>query len=129
MSSFTTPPSRLTATAASRKTSGSSTRPAGAPRARKPTRSGPSDLKPDDRTGAAHAGPPVLASAAGGITGSQRQSAGLGNRQAVALLEHGDHRQRRLRALVAAAAETAEGVAAPAGPLVEHRDPGVVVAE
>ena len=42
-SSLTTPPSRLTVTAACRRTSGSSTPPAGDPRARRPSRSSRSD--------------------------------------------------------------------------------------
>ena len=45
------------------------------------------------------------------------------------MLQHRDHRQRRLRPLVAIAAVDAQAVAAAAGPLVQHRDLGVVVAE
>ncbi len=49
--------------------------------------------------------------------------------QAAAVLHHGDHRQCRFRALVAIAAGGAEAVAAAAGPLVEQRNLGIVVAE
>jgi hypothetical protein len=58
----------------------------------------------------------------GAAHASCRVAAQMLNQQAsvTARLEHGDRRQRRLRALVVAAAETAEGVAAPAGPPVEY---------
>src|SRR3984893_5508808 len=48
---------------------------------------------------------------------------------AMALLKHGDHGERRFCALVTAASGTGEAVAATAGPFVEQRHLGVVVAE
>jgi len=45
------------------------------------------------------------------------------------LLEHGDHRERRLRALVTAAIRGAEIVAAATRSLVEERNLGVVITE
>jgi hypothetical protein len=45
------------------------------------------------------------------------------------LLEHGDHRERRLRALVTAAIRGAEIVAAATRPLIEERNLGVVITE
>src|SRR5260370_41420508 len=48
---------------------------------------------------------------------------------AVALLQHGDHGERRFCALVTAASGTGEAVAAAAGSFVEQRHLGVVVAE
>src|ERR1700730_16480230 len=48
---------------------------------------------------------------------------------AMALLQRGDHGERRFGALVTAASGTGEAVAATAGPFVEQRQLGVVVAE
>src|SRR5487761_1468313 len=57
--------------------------------------------------------------------GSSRPRAG----HAMALLQRGDHGERRFRALVTAASGTGEAVAAAAGPFVKQRHLGVVVAE
>src|SRR5216683_2835399 len=46
-----------------------------------------------------------------------------------ALLQHRDHRQGRRGTLVAIAASGAEAVGAAAGSLVQHRNPGIVVAQ
>src|SRR6202034_463438 len=60
--------------------------------------------------------------------GSQGPSSRRGG-HAVALLQHRDHRDRRLGALVTIALGGAEAVAAAARALIEQRNPGIVVAQ